>query len=183
MGHAIDRRNVQPHSSSHCDPLAIRIGLFDMQTENDKKWMGEALKLAHKAASLGEVPIGAVVVFEDRVVGSGFNWRETGKSPIAHAELIAVHRASKKLDRWRLWGCTLYVNLEPCVMCAGALVNSRIDRVVYGAADPKGGAVKTLYQVLEDNRLNHRPQVTAGVLDAESARLLTGFFAGLRKKQ
>ncbi|MEQ1879142.1 MAG: tRNA adenosine(34) deaminase TadA [Bdellovibrionia bacterium] len=161
----------------------MQIGLLSMQTPEDLQWMTKTLKLAKRAASLGEVPIGAIVVSEGQMISSAFNWRETGKSPLAHAELIALHRAARKLGRWRLWGCTLYVNLEPCVMCAGALVNSRIDRVVYGAADPKGGAVETLYKILEDKRLNHRPIVTSGVLESESAEILSGFFAVLRRNK
>ncbi|HEX4922504.1 MAG TPA: tRNA adenosine(34) deaminase TadA [Bdellovibrionales bacterium] len=149
----------------------------------DIRWMQETLRLAQKAAERGEVPIGAVVVHEGRCIGSGYNWRETGRSPLAHAELIAIQKAAKHLGQWRLLGCTLYVNLEPCVMCAGAIVNSRLERVVYGTTDPKGGAVETLYQILQDKRLNHRPQVTAGVLAKESAETLSAFFKELRARK
>ncbi|MEQ1875731.1 MAG: tRNA adenosine(34) deaminase TadA [Bdellovibrionia bacterium] len=151
--------------------------------ESDIFWMQETIRLAERAAARGEVPIGAVVVHEGQSIGTGFNWRETGRSPLAHAELIAIQKAAKHLGRWRLSGCTLYVNLEPCVMCAGAVVNARLDRVVYGATDAKAGAVESLYTVLSDHRLNHRPEVTGGVLGVESGALITGFFEELRKKK
>lgn len=151
--------------------------------KSDEFWMTKTLELAKRAASHGEVPIGAIVVHEGQCIGTGFNWRETGRSPLAHAELIALHRAAKHLGRWRLLGCTLYVNLEPCTMCAGAIVNSRVDRVVYGAADPKAGAVESLYKVLEDSRLNHRPKVTAGILGRESGEMISAFFKELRRNK
>src|SRR3977135_156558 len=124
--------------------------------------MRQALVLAARAASLGEVPVGALVVNETGVIAEAYNERETLPSALAHAELTALRLACEKLGRGRLSGCPLYVTLEPCVMCAGALVQARVDRVVYGAVDPKGGAVESLYQVLADARLNHRPAVTSG---------------------
>jgi tRNA(adenine34) deaminase len=147
---------------------------------DDQNYMHQALTLAKKAAELGEVPVGAIVVFENQVVGEGYNLRETANHPLAHAEKIAIEAAAKKLGRWRLTGCTLYVTLEPCVMCAGAIVNARVDQVVYGAKDPKGGAVESLYQILSDTRLNHRPLVTSGVMQAECSAILKSFFALLR---
>jgi tRNA(adenine34) deaminase len=153
------------------------------EKKNDEFWMARTLELARRAADRGEVPIGAIIVHEGECIGTGFNWRETGRSPLAHAELIAIQKAAKHLNRWRLIGCTLYVNLEPCVMCAGAIVNSRIDRVVYGAIDPKAGAVESLYKILGDQRLNHRPQITGGVLGMESGAIISEFFASLRKKK
>lgn len=133
----------------------------------DSKWMGEALKLAEQAGQMGEVPVGAVVVFEDRIVGYGYNCRESDKNPLAHAEIIAIEEAARNLGRWRLFGCTLYVTLEPCPMCAGALVNARMDRLVYGAMDIK-------------SRFNHQVMVEGGVLAEQSAELLKSFFQKLR---
>jgi tRNA(adenine34) deaminase len=144
--------------------------------DNDIIFMRRALELAAQAAALGEVPVGCVVVHENQVISEAYNERETRPSALAHAELTALQAACEKLGRWRLTGCTLYVSLEPCVMCAGALVQARVDRVVYGARDPKAGAVESLYQVLNDARLNHRPQVTGGVLGAECGQVLSDFF-------
>lgn len=143
--------------------------------------MQKAYELAQKAASLGEVPVGAVVVFENQVVGEGYNLRESKNHPLAHAEKIAIEMAAEKLGRWRLTGCTLYVTLEPCVMCAGAIVNSRVEHLVYGAKDPKSGGVESLYQILSDKRLNHRPLVTSGVMHEECSAILKSFFAQLRE--
>ncbi|NJL25083.1 MAG: nucleoside deaminase [Calothrix sp. SM1_5_4] len=138
--------------------------------------MRHALALAEAAARQGEVPVGALVVNESGVISEAYNERESRPSSLAHAELTALAAACEKLNRWRLTGCTLYVTLEPCVMCAGALVQSRVDRVVYGAQDPKAGAVKSLYQILADPRLNHRPSVLGGVLAEECGRVLSEFF-------
>jgi len=143
--------------------------------------MMEALAEARRAAGIGEVPIGAVVVREGEVVGRGHNRREIDRDPLAHAELLAIREAASRLEGWRLEGCTMYVTLEPCAMCAGALVNSRVARLVYGAADPKAGYCGTLGNLVQDPRLNHRLEVTAGVLEGESAALLRGFFASLRR--
>jgi len=147
---------------------------------SSQEFMTQALTLAKKAQALGEVPVGAIIVFENQIVGEGFNLRESEKHPLAHAEKIAIEEAAKKLGRWRLTGCTLYVTLEPCVMCAGAIVNSRLDQVVYGAKDPKAGAVESLYQILADTRLNHRSLVTSGVMQEECSAVLKTFFAQLR---
>jgi len=124
----------------------------------------------------GEVPVGAVIVYEDRVIASAHNQREQLRDPTAHAEMIAITQAAESLGSWRLDGCTLYVTLEPCPMCAGAIVQARIPTVVYGAADPKAGAVHTLYNLLGDARLNHRCLVVSGVLADACGRLLTEFF-------
>lgn len=142
-----------------------------------------AIEQATLAGRLGEAPIGAVVVCDGQVVASGYNRRELDHDPSAHAEFSALVAASQKLGRWRLTGCTVYVTLEPCVMCAGLMYQARIDRCVYGAADPKGGALGTLYQINADERLNHRFEVTPGVLGDECSGLLTGFFAALRAKR
>ncbi len=142
--------------------------------------MRQALTLAGRAAELGEVPVGAVVVFENRVIAEAYNLRESRPSALAHAEMDALAGATRELGRWRLSGCTLYVTLEPCVMCAGALVQSRVDRVVFGARDPKAGAVESLYTVLNDPRLNHRPIVLGGVLAEECGAILSDFFRARR---
>lgn len=147
---------------------------------NDEKWMAEALELARQAASEGEVPVGALIVFENEVVGRGYNKREQNQDPAAHAEMEAIAEASKKLSRWRLSGCTAYVTLEPCPMCAGALVNARVDRVVYGASDSKSGALASLMQIGSDERLNHQFDTVSGVLQEDCARVLKDFFKSLR---
>jgi tRNA(adenine34) deaminase len=142
--------------------------------------MTQALAEARRAAELGEVPIGAVVVLGGEVVGRGHNRREIDGDPLAHAELLALREAALRVRGWRLAGCSMYVTLEPCPMCAGALVASRIDRLVYGAADPKAGFCGSLGNLVQDPRLNHRLELSSGVLAEESAALLRGFFASLR---
>lgn len=149
----------------------------------DEEFMRQALRLAEEAGALGEVPVGAVAVWDGRVVGSGMNRRETDQDPLAHAEMDAVTEAARSLGAWRLTGVTLYVTLEPCAMCAGALVQSRITRLVYGASDPKAGAVGSLYNLVEDPRHNHRVLVTPGVLAEPSAALLSAFFKKLREEK
>jgi tRNA(adenine34) deaminase len=144
--------------------------------------MQEALAEARRAAHLGEVPIGAVVVHGGTVIGRGHNRRETDGDPLAHAEILAIRESAARIGGWRLSDCTMYVTLEPCAMCAGALVNSRIKRLVFGAADPKAGYCGSLGNLVQDPRLNHRLEVTAGVLESESAALLRGFFASLRQR-
>ena len=148
----------------------------------DATWMAEALAEARKAAAEGEVPIGAVVVHEARVVGRGRNARESRRDPTAHAEVLALQDAARSLGRWRLTGATVYATLEPCPMCAGALVNARVDRLVYAVPDPKAGAAGTLFDVPRDPRLNHRVEVASGVLAAECAELLSSFFRSRRAK-
>jgi tRNA(adenine34) deaminase len=148
---------------------------------SDESWMRRALSLGLAAAEQDEVPVGAVVVHQDRIIGSGWNQREQLKDPTAHAEMIAITQASAALESWRLIDCTLYVTLEPCPMCAGAILQARIPRLVYGARDPKAGAVDSLYRLLNDPRLNHAVQITGGVMAAECGRILTEFFEGKRK--
>jgi tRNA(adenine34) deaminase len=148
---------------------------------SDEAWMEAALELARAAGALGDVPVGAVVVHDGTIVGAGHNRRELDRDPLAHAELLAIGEAARTLERWRLSGCTLYVTLEPCPMCAGAIVNARLDRVVFGASDPKAGAAGTLLDVVRDPRLNHRAEVVGGVLADQSAELLRAFFAERRK--
>jgi tRNA(adenine34) deaminase len=154
---------------------------------DDESWMREALKLAAAAAEAGEIPVGAIVVHhplgvEPRIIGSGFNQREAQNDPSAHAEIVAMREAGRTLGQWRLLDCTLYVTLEPCPMCAGAMVNARLPRLVYGCPDPKAGAVDTLYNICADPRLNHRLLVTAGVLSGESSGLLKAFFGHRRTR-
>ena len=145
-----------------------------------QRYMELALAEAATAASLGEVPVGAVVVHDDAVIARAHNRRELDQDPLAHAELLALAQAARALGSWRLCDTTLYVTLEPCPMCAGALVNARVARLVYGCDDPKAGAARTLYQLCEDARLNHRLQVTPGVLAERCAGALSAFFAQLR---
>ena len=149
----------------------------------DEDYMRLALDEARLAAEEGEVPIGAVVVCDGEVVARAHNRRETDRDPSAHAEFSAMCVAARALDRWRLTGCTVYVTLEPCIMCAGLMVNSRIDRCVYGAPDPKGGALGTLFDVSHDERLNHEFEVTPGVLQQECADELRTFFRERRAKK
>jgi tRNA(adenine34) deaminase len=142
--------------------------------------MREALLEAMAAASLGEVPIGAVVVRAGEVVGRGHNLRESSNDPTAHAEMIAIRQAAATLDSWRLLDCTLYVTLEPCVMCMGAIILARIPRLVYACRDPRAGAVGSIYDFSRDDRFNHRVEVDEGVLGGECSALLSGFFQDLR---
>ena len=145
------------------------------------RFMRTALNAAIEAAEVGEVPVGAVVVSGGEIIAVAHNERENGIDPTAHAEILALRRAAALLGSWRLCDADLYVTMEPCPMCAGAVVNSRIRRLYYGCDDPKAGAVRTLYRLLDDTRLNHRVEVIPGVLADESAALLRGFFGRLRK--
>lgn len=159
-------------------PLDMTDALLDW----DQSYMKQALNLAVSAYEQDEVPVGAVVVHEGRIIGSGWNQRESLRDPTAHAEMIAITQAAASLENWRLEACTLYVTLEPCPMCAGAIVQARIPRIVYGAVDPKGGAVDTLYKLLDDSRLNHRSDVTAGVMGADCGAILSAFFQEKRQQ-
>lgn len=152
----------------------------DWSIAGDAVWMRRALVQARRAAELDEVPVGAMVIRDGQVLGQAHNGREQLRDPTAHAEMIAITQAASVVDDWRLEGCTLYVTLEPCVMCAGAILLSRIPRVVFGASDPKGGAVHSLYRLLTDPRMNHRCEVQGGVLADECGYLLTEFFAAKR---
>ena len=147
---------------------------------DDREWMRLALVEAGRAARLGEVPVGALVVRGDEILGAGYNRREVDGDPLAHAELLALRQAAARVPGWRLLGCTMYVTLEPCAMCAGALVNSRIERLVFGASDPKAGYCGSLGDIPRDPRLNHRPAVESGVLAEECGALLRAFFQRLR---
>lgn len=151
-----------------------------LDNKQDEHYMREAIKAAQIAEENGDVPIGAVIVYENQVIGRGYNQREQLRDPTAHAEIIALTQAAAFLDSWRLHGCTIYVTLEPCAMCAGAMVLGRLDRLVYGCEDPKAGACGSLYNIVRDERLNHRLEVTAGVLADECGGLLQDFFRNRR---
>lgn len=146
----------------------------------DEQFMQLALKEAQKAAELGEVPIGAIIVYQDQVIASAHNLRETSQNAVTHAELMAIQHACDIIGSWRLEETTLYVTLEPCPMCAGAILQSRIPRVIYGARDQKAGCVDSLYHLLNDSRFNHECEVTEGVMAEECSAMLTNFFKALR---
>ena len=152
-------------SRDSCDLLA-----------QDMKMMARALKLGQEAGAVGEVPVGALVVLDGRIISEAYNLRETLNDPTAHAERLALTLAGRSLGRWRLDGCTLYVTLEPCAMCAGAISLSRIERIVYGASDPKAGACRSLYRLVDDPRFNHRVRQDSGVLAKDCGLLLSDFF-------
>jgi len=147
---------------------------------NDKKFMQEAILEAKHASELGEIPVGAVIVKDNEIIARAFNRRDIDNSPFAHAEMLAIAEASKKLNSWRLDDCTLYVTLEPCPMCAGAIAQCRLKRLVYGAKDPKAGAAGTLYNIPNDSRFAHKCDVTAGVMEKECKELLSNFFLAKR---
>jgi tRNA(adenine34) deaminase len=152
--------------------------MFQMRTDSD--FMRLALAEATKAAALGETPVGAVLVVDNEVIAASHNMRETWQDPAAHAELLVVREASARLGRWRLQDATVYVTLEPCLMCAGALVLARVNRVVYGCRDPKAGVLGSVYDVVRDGRLNHTYRITPGVLETECSEMLKGFFTTMR---
>ena len=147
------------------------------------KYMKEALKEARKAELIDEVPIGCVIVKDDKIIARGHNQRETNQSPIGHAEIIAINKASKKLKSWRLEGCDIYVTLEPCIMCSGAIIQSRISKVYYGASDPKGGALGSSINVLEAKNINHHPEVISGVMQEECSKIITNYFKTKRQSK
>lgn len=154
-----------------------------MLENKDHQYMQEALKEAKKAAALGEVPIGAVIVYRDEIIARAHNLRETTQNALTHAESMAIQEACNKVGSWRLEETTLYVTLEPCPMCAGAILQSRIPRVVYGARDIKAGCVDSLYRLLNDARFNHECTVTEGVMAEECGQILTDFFKALRERK
>lgn len=146
----------------------------------DEKYMKMALKLAIKASELGEVPIGCVIVYDGKVIGRGYNRRKTDKNTLSHAELIAIRKASKKVGDWRLEECTMYVTLEPCQMCAGAIVQARIPKVVIGCMNPKAGCAGSILNILQEPKFNHQVEVEKGILEEECSTVLTEFFKNLR---
>ncbi|AIM16577.1 adenosine deaminase [Bacillus sp. X1(2014)] len=149
----------------------------------DELFMLEAIKEAQKADEINEVPIGAVIVHDGKIISRAHNLRESEQNALAHAELLAIDKACKSMGSWRLEDTTLYVTLEPCPMCAGAIVLSRVKRVVYGAADPKGGCAGTLMNLLQDSRFNHQSEVVRGVLEKECGQMLTNFFRKIRERK
>lgn len=154
---------------------------MECYTKEDYLHMEEAIKEARKAYTLDEVPIGAVIVKDGEIVGRGYNLRESKNDPTLHAEIVAIKNASQHLGGWRLMGCSLYVTIEPCPMCAGAILNARIERVYYGAKDPKAGCAGSLLDLLSDERFNHQAEVFPGLLEEECAELMRSFFRRLRK--
>lgn len=156
--------------------------MFEMhQDELDRRYMRDALAVAERALESEDVPVGALVVLDNHIIGRGWNQREALRDPTAHAELLALTAAAEHLGHWRLEGCTLYATLEPCPMCAGAIVLARVARVVFGAYDPKGGACATLFSITDDPRLNHRAETVGGVLEEPCAELLRAFFRRRRE--
>lgn len=153
-----------------------------LKRKTDEKFMKQALLQAKKAKELGEVPIGCVIVQDGKVIGRGYNRRNTDKSTLSHAEITAIRKASKKLNDWRLEECTLYVTLEPCQMCAGAIVQARVKEVVIGAMNPKAGCAGSILNLFTMKQFNHQVQTTYGVCEAECSQILKQFFAGLRKR-
>lgn len=150
---------------------------------NEEKWMKEAIKQAVKAQQIDEVPIGCVIVKDNKIISRGYNKREISQQSIAHAEIIAIQKACKKLNTWRLEDCELYVTLEPCPMCAGAIIQSRIQKVVFGAYDPKGGSVQTCTQLFNIKEYNHHPEYIGGILEDDCSLLLKNFFKQKRYKK
>ena len=155
-------------------------GFILMNNLIDEKFMAEALKEAEKSANFDEVPVGAVIVKDGKIIARGHNLRERSKDPTAHAEIMAIRKACKKLKSWRLEGCTIYVTIEPCSMCAGTILWTRMQRVVYGANDPKGGALGSSYSLFEVKNINHKVEITRGVLENRCAGLMTSFFRNKR---
>lgn len=147
-----------------------------------RKFMRAALKEAEKALLIDEVPIGAVIVKDDKIIARGFNMREKNNDPTGHAEIIAIRKAAKKLNSWRLPGCRIYVTLEPCAMCAGAILWARLDEVIFGASDPKGGALQTCFKLYDQPGLNHRPKIIAGIEEEKAREMLRVFFKNKRNK-
>ncbi len=148
----------------------------------DSKYMKEALKLARKAAALGEVPIGCVIEYQGRIIGRGYNRRKTDKNTLSHAELIAIRKASKAMGDWRLEECTMYVTLEPCQMCAGAIVQARIPTVVIGCMNPKAGCAGSILNILQVPQFNHQVEIVRGIMEEECSELLSSFFKELRER-
>jgi len=149
---------------------------------DDRNYMELALEEATKGLVKDEVPVGALVVHQGKIIGMGYNRREELQEPTSHAEILALREASASLGSWRLDDCTLYVTLEPCIMCTGAIIQARVPRLVFGCHDPKGGAVESLYRLCDDPRLNHSVEITSGIMKEQCARILSGFFISLRQK-
>jgi tRNA(adenine34) deaminase len=151
-----------------------------MNMTTNEKYMRAAIRQAKKAYEIGEVPIGCVIVYQDKIIARGYNRRNTDKNTLSHAEMTAINKASKKMGDWRLEGCTMYVTLEPCQMCAGATVQSRMDKVVIGSMSPKAGCAGSVLNILQMEEFNHQVEIVTGVLEQECSQLLSGFFVDLR---
>ena len=149
----------------------------------DEKYMKEAIRQARKAYAIGEVPIGCVIVYKDKIIGRGYNRRMADKNTLSHAELIAIRKASRKMDDWRLEECTMYVTLEPCQMCSGAIVQSRMSRVVVGCINPKAGCAGSILNLLQMKEFNHQAELTTGVLEEECSQMMKDFFKELRSRR
>ena len=149
----------------------------------DEKYMKEAIRQARKAYAIGEVPIGCVIVYKDKIIGRGYNRRMADKNTLYHAELIAIRKASRKMDDWRLEECTMYVTLEPCQMCSGAIVQSRMSRVVVGCMNPKAGCAGSILNLLQMKEFNHQAELTTGVLEEECSQMMKDFFKELRSRR
>ena len=162
---------------------AEKTDIIAEQKKTDEKYMKEAIRQAKKAYKLDETPIGCVIVHDGKIIGRGYNRRNTDKSPLAHAEFTAIRKASRKLGDWRLEECTLYVTLEPCQMCAGAIVQSRVTRVVVGCMNPKAGCAGSILNLLDMKEFNHRAELETGILEEECSALMTGFFRELRERK
>lgn len=162
---------------------ATKQKIEEVNMTTDEKWMRQAIKQAKKAEKLEEVPIGCVIVHNDKIIARGYNRRNTDHTSLAHAEMMAIKKACKKIGDWRLEECTLYVTLEPCQMCAGAIVQSRVKRVVIGAMNKKAGCAGSIFNLLEEDRFNHKAEVTRGILEDECAEMMSEFFRGLRAKK
>ena len=157
-------------------------GPLKKEKGDDRNYMELALEEATKGMVKDEVPVGALVVHQGKIIGMGHNRREELQEPTSHAEILALREASASLGSWRLDDCTLYVTLEPCIMCTGAIIQARVPRLVFGCHDPKGGAVESLYRLCDDPRLNHSVEITSGIMKEQCARILSGFFISLRQK-
>lgn len=153
------------------------------EVKTHEKYMRQALRQAQKAAAIGEVPIGCVIVYEDRIIARGYNQRNTRKTSLGHAELLAIRKANKKLGDWRLEDCTMYITLEPCPMCAGAIVQARIPRVVLGAMNPKAGCAGSIVNLLQERRFNHQVEIIPDILVSECQNIMKEFFRELRQKK
>ena len=151
--------------------------------ENVERFMREAIKEAKKAELIDEVPIGCVIVKDNKVISRGHNIRESKQNPTGHAEIVAINKAAKKLNSWRLEDCDIYITLEPCIMCSGAIIQSRIKHIYFGAFDPKGGALGSSINVLDAKNINHHPEVTSGVLQEECSKIITNYFKSKREKK
>ena len=162
--------------------FCVKINSAMRKYTEEEKYMKEAIKEARKAYKLGEVPIGCVIVYEGRIIGRGYNRRKTDKNTLSHAEITAIKKASKAMGDWRLEGCTMYVTLEPCQMCAGACVQARIDKVVIGCMSPKSGCAGSILNILQMQQFNHQVEIQKGILEEQCSSMLTEFFSELRER-